>query len=527
MGRLARALAAGGLLLAALAASCGDARREEPAPALPAPAADQPPPAPPTDARTPTPDPTATPRPAPPAASPPPAPPTTFGDGTFRVGVDVPPDVYRAATPTDACEWARLDGSGEVTGWGSPRFPMTIVQLGDADAEFTGSGCGTWTNDRTPLVAPGQPFGDGAWFVGAEVAPGRWRATAPTDECRWWRLHGFGEAYGTGFPRERWGDTRPNVAGRAGFAIVDILPSDRAFVSLDCGTWTGDLTPIVTPGEVFGDGDWLVGIEIAPGRYYATEPESCLWYRLDGFGGEHYGRNALGGGRIHRGASFYRIADIAPGDTGFHSRGCGTWSRELTPIVAPGEPFGAGGFVVGPEIAPGRYRTSSPGERCFWMRLARFEGSTWDLPLAAYSDAGAVGVGFFAIVDIEPSDAGFFSVGCGTWTDDLTPIATPGRLDQLLEPPPAQFFGDGTWLVGQDVAPGRYRQVARPESCIWLRLDGFGNIRPYAADGSPDGDLDADVIDGGQAENPWDIVEIAASDAGFYSRGCHPWTPFP
>ena len=35
-------------------------------------------------------------------------PPVMFGDGTYRVGDDIPPGLYRAAAPSDDCEWRRL-----------------------------------------------------------------------------------------------------------------------------------------------------------------------------------------------------------------------------------------------------------------------------------------------------------------------------------------------------------------------------------------------------------------------------------
>ena len=72
----------------------------------------------------------------------------------------------------------------------------------------------------------------------------------------------------------------------------------------------------------------------------------------------------------------------------------------------------------------------------------------------------------------------------------------------------AQTFGDGTHLVGQDVAPGTYR--ASSEGCSWYRLSGFS------------GDI-SDVISVGAYEsNP--IVSILASDVGFKSLNCDTWT---
>ena len=83
-------------------------------------------------------------------------------------------------------------------------------------------------------------------------------------------------------------------------------------------------------------------------------------------------------------------------------------ATDLSPIVAPGEPFGDGAFLVGPEIAPGRYLASGPGV-CRWARLERFGGAMADIVESAWGDSPAV-------VEIEETDAGFFSLHCGEWT---------------------------------------------------------------------------------------------------------------
>ena len=500
-------------LLAVLAACSGGEPPTPEAASTPAPTATPTPEATSTPAptATPTPEATSTPAATPEAtAEPTAALPASFGDGEHRVGVDITPGLYRAASPTDECEWERRAAGdapgGAVTGFGDASFPMHIVLIAAPDSAFASSGCGTWTSDLAPLLTPGEAFGDGAWFVGPEIAPGRYRASSPTDDCSWWRLQRFDDAYDRSAPyndfghtgyRHSYGGLHPNSAGRSDrdlrLTIADIASPDRAFVSDGCGTWTADLTPRVAPGQPFGAGTFLVGPEIAPGRYYASGV-SCVWFRLDDFSGER----SWGHGASLRYHGYYRIADIDPADAGFTSGGgCGTWSRELTPIVRPGEPFGEGAYIVGPEIAPGRYRTSSPGWGCSWYRLSGFGGFYWD------HSADIIGFGSgsqfpLTIVDIEPSDAGFYSRGCGAWSTDLTPLATPG------EP-----FGDGTFLVGPEIAPGLYRTIApAPYGCTWmvLREDDYSGeewVYPRGDDG---------------------IVEISAADRAFASTGCGVWS---
>ena len=60
------------------------------------------------------------------------------------------------------------------------------------------------------------------------------------------------------------------------------------------------------------------------------------------------------------------------------------------------------------DIAPGRYRTTSLSSFCSWSRLSGFGGSDIidiDIPSGAS-----------AIVDIAPTDVGFETNGCGSWS---------------------------------------------------------------------------------------------------------------
>ena len=74
----------------------------------------------------------------------------------------------------------------------------------------------------------------------------------------------------------------------------------------------------------------------------------------------------------------------------------------------------------------------------------------------------------------------------------------------------AACFGDGTWRVGSDVAPGTYRAANTSAGCYWERLSGFG------------GTMD-EVIANNFTSDP-DVVTIAPTDVGFSSEGCGIWT---
>ena len=452
-----------------------------------------------TATSTPAPQPVSTPKPQPegtaepqPGDTPEPQAITSFGDGQFLVGVDLPPGIYRTFSASDACAWERWSADG-LTGFGDSTFLLTVVEIAPSDVSFTSSGCGIWSNDPGPVVSPGQPFADGAFFVGTEVAAGRYRAIEPSQSCQWYQLRGFTEPYGRDL--RGFGGHRPNSSARGDDTIVDIHEKHAAFVSRGCGTWSNDLSPVATPGQPFSDGTYIVGVDIAPGRYRPSTPESCNWRRLLNFGGQHsYGH----------GASYYRpgqgsVADIEPSDAGFRSHGCGTWSDVLDPIATPGEPFAEGIYLVGIDIAPGRYRAIGPSESCRWYRRANFGGMRSD----GYESL--LGYGRASVVDIAATDAGFESSGCGTWTSVLTPIAPPG-----------QPFGDGDYIVGLDVAPGRYFAYAPSEDCHWYRLKDFGGTRrwDYGADDAGEWSIPTRIA----------IVDIAASDGGFISDGCGTWT---
>ncbi len=421
--------------------------------------------------------------------------------------MDIAPGRYRAPTPSDSCFWLRLSDFSIFRGeYGTPDIRTTaggwgltvlgadasaIVDIESGDTGFYSEGCGTWTNDLTPIVTPGQPFPDGTYTVGDEIAPGRYRAREPSAECYWARLGDFSGEYGesSGFFR-RSGPT----------SIADIAPGDAGFYSRGCGTWSDDLSPVTAPGEPFPDGTYLVGVDIAPGRYRATgSTDRCLWYRLDEFGGI-YGAYE---GAFAISVGWLPAVDVAPSDAGLLSSGCGTWSDAATPIAEPGKPFGDGGYLVGTDIAPGRYFASAPSDTCSWARLNGFQG---DSSFGYAPSPDIIAHGSSAIVDIFETDVGFSTSGCGAWSEVNPRVSEPKR-----------SFGDGTYLVGTEIAPGRYFANAPPGQCEWRRLGDFGGHDDHNTNGIGWGrarDLPSRLA----------VVDIRASDAGFESSGCGEWT---
>ena len=162
----------------------------------------------------------------------------------------------------------------------------------------------------------------------------------------------------------------------------------------------------------------------------------------------------------------------------------------LDPIAA--QTFGDGMFIVDTEIAAGRYRATNFGPFCRWTRFSGFSGEFEDTLAIQFPD------GVSAIVDILPTDVGFESSGCGTWTNDLSPVTL-----SLTAP-----FGDGTYLVGVDISPGTWR--GEGEDCVIYRLAGFSEEQ--------DETIMADMVTGSA------IVTIAVTDVGFQTSGCGSWT---
>ena len=185
-----------------------------------------------------------------------------------------------------------------------------------------------WPETGPPVRSVSESLGAGVYYVGTEIAPGRYRATSPSGEaaCRWWRLDGF-----SGTPDDVLGSYELGRIFAYSF-IVDIAATDVGFASTHCGIWTTDLTPIISPGDPFRSGSWLVGPEVAPGRYRNTPGDTgikgiefedeCEWQRVSGFTGAE--AETIEAGSAEPGT--VTTVDVAATDAGFVSRGCGTWT---------------------------------------------------------------------------------------------------------------------------------------------------------------------------------------------------------
>ncbi len=154
-----------------------------------------------------------------------------------------------------------------------------------------------------------RTFGDGTYRVPRDVPAGTYRAK-DADGCYWARLKNFSGSFNALIANEN----------SDGPTLVTIKRTDRGFETTRCGRWTSDLRRITSSRTRFGEGKYIVGVDIAPGTYRARG-EGCYWARLRGFSGDFNELIANGN------PDGQAIVTIARSDRGFESARCGTWKR--------------------------------------------------------------------------------------------------------------------------------------------------------------------------------------------------------
>jgi hypothetical protein len=163
----------------------------------------------------------------------------------------------------------------------------------------------------------------------------------------------------------------------------------------------------LTPRTSFGDGKYLVGIGIVPGRYYSDPSADCGWIRKSTFPPSP-GDDIASGGPSFDAEQW--IVDILPSDVTFESYYCGTWSQTPATNLDSGV-IKPGVWEVRTQIPQGRYRALA-GAGCSWQRLRHFEGTP-----GGVIESGSTPQPGHVAVSIRSTDVGFFaSEACGTWT---------------------------------------------------------------------------------------------------------------
>ena len=417
---------------------------------------------------------------------------TSFGDGSYLVGIDIEPGTYVADAGDGFCDWFRTAPFGDTSPDNSGGYVSKgrqVATIFESDSGFHSDGCGMWRPLDSAIVdtQPDGVIGSGTLVVGSDVKPGVYFADADEDRhCRWFTLRGF-----AGRPNDIITSGTGVVRG-----IVELTSEIEGFRSVNCGAWTSlSNATDLEARQAFGDGEHIVNLHIAPGIYVSPGAEQgrCWWRRFSGFDGSDAASLAV------RNPVGRNIAQIMPRDAVFESFGCGVWEI-FNPIETHDqrEEFDRGTWAVESEIPAGTYFADVPnGSTCFWSRLSAFNGE----PTAFVATELAVG---HSIATVQPFDVGFYSDGCGYW--NLVPnVAGVENVTRNTQ------FDDGVYIVGRDVAPGTYvSSVIEGEICFWSRLTGF--------DGDPFRRLNIYASEG-QA-----IATILPSDAGFRSFGCGAWS---
>ena len=409
----------------------------------------------------------------------------SFSDGLHQVGTDITPGTYVADIETGICTVRITSSSNEPTR--TPTFiSRAIITITDDDVTVETINCGEWQpHTKVGKKTLAQQFGEGTYEVGTDIVPGIYTASDSNGRCLWFAIKDFAH------------HTAPNQTltwWKVGQPIVQLTDDNVGFYSIRCGTWQiRDSETVEQPLTEFGDGSYLVNIDIDPGNYITNSgDEECNWFRTAPFGDRSPDNT---GGYVSKGR---QIATILPTDTGFFSEGCGTWQplSTLDLTTAPADVIDQGTFAVGIDIQPGAYVADAQlGRSCRWFHLSGFAGRA--------SDIASSGTGILrGIVEIPADTVGFRSINCGRWT----------LIENVPEGSSRDNFGDGEHIVNVHLPPGIYTSPG-PETgrCSWRRLSGFdGSVANHIAVRNPVGK---------------NIAEISDTDAIFVTFGCGEWAP--
>ncbi len=153
------------------------------------------------------------------------------------------------------------------------------------------------------------------------------------------------------------------------------------------------------PPSPLGDGFYLVGSEIKPGKWHSTGTgTSCYWARYDANQNildNHFG---LAGGTV----------TVRDSDHEVEFSRCGMWEyveyeeKVLQPDADQSK--GDGFYTVGVEIKPGMWRSTGTGTSCYWARLDGYQ----DILDNHFGQAGGT-------VTVRSTDYEVEFHRCGTW----------------------------------------------------------------------------------------------------------------
>ncbi|MCX5406789.1 hypothetical protein OHA37_23305 [Streptomyces sp. NBC_00335] len=160
------------------------------------------------------------------------------GSGTFQVGSDVQPGLYRSAgnKADDNCYWERAkDSKGEADSIldNSNVVGLSYVAIAATDKIFKTEGCKGW--ELVDPKATGTPKAEisgkaGMLKIGVDIAPGTYKSAGSTEDgsgCYWERTKDASGSIDTIIANE-------NPEGQA---VVTIAAGDGFFATVDCQDW--------------------------------------------------------------------------------------------------------------------------------------------------------------------------------------------------------------------------------------------------------------------------------------------------
>ncbi len=124
-----------------------------------------------------------------------------------------------------------------------------------------------------------------------------------------------------------------------------------------------------------------------------------LWERLSGVSGTP--EEVIAGNEV----SNHDVVEIMGTDAVFDTN-CEAWYTPTEP-PEPMTDIPEGKWILGTHIGPGTYQAPG-GSDCTWERLSGVSGTPEEV-IATDQPAGE------AVVEIDPGDFAFNSVGCGEW----------------------------------------------------------------------------------------------------------------